>query len=64
MGDRGIAAVDDDGVIAAAQQHVFDEAPLHVVVVGDQDGGSHGIPRVMRLSVSNRGLSPMPINGL
>jgi hypothetical protein len=28
---------------------------LHRVVIGDQNGGSHGIPRTLQLSVSNRG---------
>ena len=54
-GDRGIAAIDDDGLIAAFLHHVLDQAALYGVVVGDQNAGSHGVPRTLQLSVSNRG---------
>ena len=54
-GDRGVAAIDDDGLIAALLHHVFDQTALYGVVVGDQNGGSHGFPRTFLLSVSNRG---------
>jgi hypothetical protein len=35
--------------------HIFNQAALHGIVVGDQNGGSHGVPRTQQLSVSNRG---------
>ncbi len=54
-GDRGVAAVDHDCLIAAFLHHVLDQAALYGVVVGDQNAGSHGFPRALRLSVSNRG---------
>ena len=59
----GIAAIDDEGLIAALLHHVFDQTALHGVVVGDQDGGSHGLPRTLLLSRIGA-LSPMPINAL
>jgi hypothetical protein len=34
---------------------------LHGVVVGNQDGGSHGVPRTL-LMYRIGALSPMPIN--
>jgi len=55
IGQRRVAAVDDDGLVAAALHHVFDQTALHRVIVCDQNGGSHGIPRTLQLSVSNRG---------
>ena len=54
-GDGGVAAVDDDGLIAAFLHHVFDQAASHRIVIGNQNGGSHGVPRALQLSVSNRG---------
>ena len=42
-------------LIAAFLHHVFDQAALHRIVVGNQNGGSHGFPRTLQLSVSNRG---------
>jgi hypothetical protein len=53
--DGGVAAIDDDGLIAAFLHHVFDQAARDRVVVGDQNAGSHGFPRALQLSVSNRG---------
>ena len=41
----GIATVDDDGLIAAFLHHVFDQAARYRIVIGNQNGGSHGIPR-------------------
>ena len=43
------------GLIAAFLHHVFDQAARHRVVIGNQNAGSHGIPRALQLSVSNRG---------
>ena len=54
-GDGRVAAVDDDRLIAAFLHHVFDQAALHRVVIGNQNAGSHGFPRTLQLSVSNRG---------
>jgi hypothetical protein len=54
-GDGGVAAVDHDGLIAAFLHHVLDQAAGHGIVVGDQNAGSHGFPRALQLSVSNRG---------
>ena len=50
-----VAAIDHDGLIAAFLHHVFDQAALYRVIVGDQNAGSHGFPRALQLSVSNRG---------
>ncbi len=55
QGNGCIAVFDRDGVITAALHHIFDESPLYCVVVGNQNGCSHGVPRVLVLSVSNRG---------
>ena len=60
-GDGGIAAIDDDGLIAAFLHHVFDQAARYRIVIGNQNGGSHGIPRALHLSRIGA-LSPMPIN--
>jgi len=54
-GHRRVAAVDDDRFIAAFLHHILDQATLDRVVVGDQNAGSHGFPRTLRLCVSNRG---------
>ena len=54
-GDRGVAGIDHHRLIAAFLHHVLDQAALHGVVVGDQNAGSHGFPRALQLSVSNRG---------
>ena len=54
-GDRGIAAIDNHGLIAAFLHHVFDQATRYRIVIGNQNGRSHGIPRTLQLSVSNRG---------
>ncbi len=54
-GDGGVAGIDDDRLIAALLHHVFDQAARYRVVVGNQNAGSHGIPRALQLSVSNRG---------
>ena len=54
-GDHGIAGIDDERLIAAFLHHVFNQATLYGIVVGNQNGGSHGIPRTLQLSVSNRG---------
>jgi hypothetical protein len=53
--DRGVAALDDEGFITAFLHHVFDQAARHRVVIGNQNGRSHGFPRTLQLSVSNRG---------
>jgi hypothetical protein len=55
QGHGGIAAVDHEGLIAALLHHVFNQTALYRVVIGNQNGGSHGFPRTLRLSVSNRG---------
>jgi len=55
QGDCGVAGIHHHRFIAAFLHHGFDEATLHGVIIGDQNGGSHGIPLAMRLSVSNRG---------
>ena len=54
-GDRRVAAVDDERLIAAFLHHVFDQAARHGIVIGNQNTGSHGFPRALQLSVSNRG---------
>ena len=54
-GDRGVAGVHDDRLIAAFLHHVLDQPAGYSVVVGDQNTGSHGVPRTLLLSVSNRG---------
>ena len=54
-GDGGIAAIDDNGLVAAFLHHVFNQTALYGIVVGDQNAGSHGVPRTQQLSVSNRG---------
>ncbi|WP_245321485.1 hypothetical protein [Bradyrhizobium sp. NAS96.2] len=41
--------------MAALLHHVFNQTTLYCVVIGDQNGGSHGFPRTLRLFVSNRG---------
>jgi hypothetical protein len=53
--DRGIAAIDDQGLVTAFLHHVFNQTALYGVVIGNQNGGHHGFPRALRLSVSNRG---------
>ncbi|GAC1495286.1 MAG: hypothetical protein NVS2B1_02650 [Bradyrhizobium sp.] len=55
QGDRRVSGVHDDGLIAAFLHHVFNQAALYRVIVGDQNAGSHGFPRTLQLSVSNRG---------
>ena len=55
MRDRGVAAIDHDRLIAAFLHHVLDQAAMHRIVVGDQNAGSHGVPRTLQLSVSNWG---------
>jgi hypothetical protein len=35
--------------------HVFDQAAGDRIVVDNQNAGSHGFPRALQLSVSNRG---------
>jgi hypothetical protein len=35
--------------------HILNQAALHRIVVGDQNGGRHGVPHTQQLSVSNRG---------
>ncbi|MGY4425287.1 hypothetical protein ACVWY2_007736 [Bradyrhizobium sp. JR6.1] len=52
---RRVATVHDEGLIAALLHHVFNQTTLYGVIIGDQNGGSHGFPRTLRLSVSNRG---------
>ncbi|MGY4482347.1 hypothetical protein ACVWWR_001538 [Bradyrhizobium sp. LM3.2] len=54
-GDRGVAGIHDDRLIAAFLHHVFDQPAGYSVVIGDQNTGSHGVPRTLLLSVSNRG---------
>ncbi len=54
-GDRRIAGVHHDRLIAAFLHHVVDQPAGYSVVVGDQNTGSHGVPRTLLLSVSNRG---------
>ena len=54
-GDGSIAAIDDNGLVAAFLHHVFNQTALYGIVVGDQNAGSHGVPRTQQLSVSNRG---------
>ena len=48
QGHGGVAAVDDEGLIAALLHHVFNQTALHRVVIGNQNGGSHGFPRTLR----------------
>ena len=60
-GDGGIAAIDDDGLIAAFLHHVLDQAARYRVIIGNQNGRSHGIPRTLRC-LEFGALSPMPIN--
>ena len=55
QGHGGIAAIDDERLVAALLHHVFNQTALHGVVIGNQDGGSHGFPRTLLLTVSNRG---------
>ena len=58
MGQSSITAVDRHGNVAAALHHILDEAALYGVVIGNQNGRNHGIPRNSGLSqqhVSNRG---------
>ena len=50
-----VTDLDHDRLVAAPPHHVFDEPALDRVIVGDQNGGSHGIPRTLQLSVLNRG---------
>ena len=54
-GDGRVAGIDDDGLIAAFLHHVLEQAACHGIIVGDQNAGSHGFPRALLLSVSNRG---------
>jgi len=54
-GNGRVAAVEDDGLIAALLHHVFDQPALYGVVIDNQNAGSHGFPRTLQLSVSNRG---------
>ena len=63
-GDRGVAAVDHQRLIAAFLHHVFDQAALHGIVIGNQNAGGHGFPRSLQLSVLNRGTPLKPINAL
>jgi hypothetical protein len=35
--------------------HILDQATLHGIVVGNQNGGGHGVPHALQLSVSNQG---------
>ena len=51
----GVTGVDDGCLIAAFLHHILDQAACDSVVVGDQNAGSHGVPRTLLLSVSNRG---------
>ncbi len=46
--DGGIATVDDNRLIAAFLHHVFDQTARHRVVIGNQNGRSHGFPRTLR----------------
>ena len=39
--DRGVAALGDDGLVAGARDHVFQEPALHRVVVDDQNTLGH-----------------------
>jgi len=58
MGEGGVAAVHCHGVVTAALHHVLDQTALHGIVVCNQNGRNHGIPRNSGLSqqhVSNRG---------
>lgn len=55
QGQRGVAALDDEGLVTALLHHVFNQSALYRVVIGNQNGGSHGFPRTLQLSVSNRG---------
>ncbi len=54
-GDGSVTGIDDGRLIAALLHHVFDQAARYRVVVDNQNAGSHGIPRALQLSVSNRG---------
>ena len=47
IGHGRIAAVDDKGLITALLHHVFNQTALNRVVIGNQDGGSHGSPRTL-----------------
>jgi len=53
--DGRIAGIDGRGLIAAFLHHVFDQPAGHGIVVDNQNAGSHGVPRALQLSVSNRG---------
>ena len=64
QGHGGVAAIDDEGLIAALLHHVFNQTALHGVVVGNQNGGSHGFPRTLLTMYRIGALSPMPINAL
>ena len=55
LGDRIVAELDDQGLIAAFLHHVFHQTARHRIVVGDQNRGSHGFLPALQLSVSNRG---------
>ena len=61
----GIAAVGDERLVAELPHHVFDQAALHRVVIGNQNGRSHGFtPHVTTICLEFGALSPMPINAL
>ena len=55
QGYRRVAAIDDKDLVPALLHHVFNQTALYGVVIGNQNGGSHGFPRTLQLSVSNRG---------
>ena len=48
QGHGRIAAFDDERLVAALLHHVFNQTALHGVVIGNQDGSSHGVPRALR----------------
>ena len=53
--DGGIAAFDHQRLITTFLHHVLDQTALYGVVVGDQNGGNHGLLPALRLFVLNRG---------
>ena len=64
QGHGRIAAIDDKGLIAALLHHVFNQTALNRVVIGNQDGGSHGFSPHATEMYRIGALSPMPINAL
>jgi len=64
QGDGRVTAIDDESFVAASLHHVFHQPALHRVVIGDQNGGSHGTPARYNYLSRIGALSPMAINVL